>query len=140
MRDHVLSVQEGDAALRLSDIAASVQQQFQVRPHLSTVHRILKKGDFTTKNLQPYCDDRNTAATKEKRKVWLQQVGSKLTADNSVFIDESPFSMTLLRSRGRSRRGQPALGVIPAIRRVDAKASLPCIQCEVSRQGDDSHP
>lgn len=116
VRDYVVLVQDGDAALRLSDIADAVEKEFQVRPALSTIYDMLQKAGFTTKHLQPYCDDRNTAATKEKRKVWVQEVGSRLTADNSVFIDESPFSMTLLRTRGRSRKGQAALGVIPAIR------------------------
>ncbi len=29
---------------------------------------------------------------------------------------ESPFSFCIMRTRGRSRRGQPAIGVVPAIR------------------------
>ena len=71
---------------------------------------------FTTKRLQQYANDRNTAATKEKRQKWVRDVGGGLRADTAIFIDESPFSFCILRTRGRSRRGQPALGVVPAIR------------------------
>jgi transposase len=66
--------------------------------------------------MQPYATKRSAAETKEKRKKWVEGVGSKLTADSAVFVDESPFSMTLMRGCGRSRKGQPAIGVIPAIR------------------------
>jgi transposase len=116
VREHVASVQEHDAALRISDLAQSAQRVFHTTPSRSTLHRMLHAADFTTKRMQPYANQRNTPETKEKRKRWVQQEAHKLTADNAVFIDETPFSMTLMRGRGRSRKGQPALGVVPAIR------------------------
>jgi len=113
----VVSAQENDAALRLSDL----QQQLALsagspQPCFATLYNWLHAADFTTKRMQKYATQRNTAATKEKRKQWVTDVGSKLTAETAVFIDESPFSMTLMRGNGRSRKGQPALGVVPAIR------------------------
>jgi len=109
--------QDQDAAVRLSDI----QRQLALppgspQPSLRTILRWLQDAGFTTKHLQQYATQRNTDATKQKRKTWVEEVGAKLTADAAVFIDESPFSMTLMRGRGRSRKGQPALGVVPAIR------------------------
>ena len=117
VREQAVSAQEQDAALRLSDL----QQQLSLppgskQPTLRTILCWLQDAGFTTKRMQKYATQRSTAATKEKRKQWVEDVGSKLTADTAVFIDESPFSMTLMRGCGRSRKGQPALGVVPAVR------------------------
>jgi transposase len=117
VRSLLVYAQAHDAALRLSDLADAVQRDLhQSPPHISTVHRILKACDFTTKHMQPYANQRNTQTTKQKRQQWVRDVGAGLTAANAVFIDETPFSMSLMRGRGRSRKGVPALGVVPAIR------------------------
>ena len=116
-REHVVSAQEHDAALRLRDLADSVQCELHTTPpSLQSISRILLEEGFTSKRMQQYANDRNTAATKQKRQEWVQSVGRGLTADSTIFIDESPFNFCIMRSRGRSRRGQPALGVVPAIR------------------------
>lgn len=117
VREHVVSAQEHDAALRLRDLADSVQRELHAAPpSLQSISRILLEEGFTSKRMQQYANDRNTAATKEKRRDWVHSVGRALAADSTVFIDESPFNFCIMRSRGRSRRGQPALGVVPAIR------------------------
>ena len=117
VRAHVVSVQEGDAALRLQDLATAVQRDLHTAPpSIPTLSRILSEEGFTTKHLQHYANDRNTATTKQKRQRWVHDVGRGLKAESSIFLDESPFSMTLMRRRGRSRRGHPAIGVVPAIR------------------------
>ncbi len=117
VREQAVSVQENDAALRLSDIQHQLSPAAgEKTPCLKTILNWLHAAGFTTKCMQKYATQRNTAATKEKRKQWVAAVGEKLTAASSVFIDESPFSMTMMRGRGRSRKGQPALGVVPAIR------------------------
>lgn len=117
VRDHVVCVQEGDAALRLRDLADAVQRDLHTTPpSIQSISRILLEEGFTTKRLQQYANDRNTAATKQKRQKWIRDVGRALKADTAIFIDESPFSFCIMRTRGRSRRGQPALGVVPAIR------------------------
>ena len=53
-------------------------------------------------------DQRNSAEKKEERKIWVETKGASLTAENSVFIDESPFSICTTRRRGRSRKGEKA--------------------------------
>lgn len=117
VRAHVVSVQESDAALRLSDIANAVQRDLHTAPpSIQSISRILLEEGYTTKRLQQYANDRNTVATKQKRAEWVRDVGRGLQADSSIFIDESPFSFCVMRTRGRSRRGQPALGIVPAIR------------------------
>lgn len=46
----------------------------------------------------------------------MQRNSDTLTAENAIFIDETPFSFCILRHRGRSRKGVPAVGIVPAIR------------------------
>lgn len=118
VRAAVVSAQESDAALRLTDLRGQVQTLFPAirAPSLPTIHRILEQTEFTTKEMEKYANDRNTEITKRKRKEWVETVGSKLDASTAIFIDETPFSMTMMRHRGRSRKGVPALGVVPAIR------------------------
>ena len=117
VREQAVSAQDRDAALRLSDIRQQLHlSAHSPQPSLRTILRWLQDAGFTTKRMQPYATQRNTAATKEKRAEWVRDVGEPLAADSAVFIDESPFSMTLMRDCGRSRKGVPALGVVPAIR------------------------
>jgi transposase len=115
-RATAVSAQESDAVLRLCDLQQRVEEAHAHTPALSTIHRWLVKAGYTTKNTQQYANERNTDSTKAKRAAWCRDVGPLLRADTAVFIDETPFSFTLMRTRGRSRRGQPALGVVPAIR------------------------
>ena len=116
VRDTAVSAQESDAVLRLCDLQQRVQAAHSIAPALSTIHQWLVKDGFTTKNIQAYANDRNTDRTKDKRAAWCRDVGPLLRADTAVFIDETPFTFTLMRTRGRSRKGQAALGVVPAIR------------------------
>lgn len=116
VREQAVSAQEQDAALRLSDLRQQLHlSASSPQPTLRTISVWLKRAGYTTKRMQPYATKRSAADTKEKRKKWVEDVGSKLTAASAVFVDESPFSMTLMRGCGRSRKGQPAIGVIPAI-------------------------
>jgi transposase len=117
VRAQAVSAQEQDAALRLTDLREQLTlPPGSPQPSLRTVLRWLESAGFTTKHMQQYATQRSSDSTKEKRRAWVQEVGERLTADTAVFIDESPFSMTLMRGRGRSKKGVPALGVVPAIR------------------------
>lgn len=117
VKQHIIATQDGDAALRLSDLAHSVESELHTTPpSLKSIARILHDDHFTTKNMQQYATDRNSTATKQKRVRWCTDVGPTLRAGSTTFIDETPFSFCIMRTRGRSRQGQPALGVVPAIR------------------------
>jgi transposase len=117
VKQHIIDTQESDAVFRLRDLANSVEENLHTTaPSLNTVWRILRNDGFSTKRVQQYATDRNTQATKEKRAKWCAEVGPTLRAETAVFIDETPFSFCIMRTRGRSRKGQPALGVVPAIR------------------------
>jgi len=116
VHDAVVSTQENDAVLRLKDLQQAVVGMQQTTPHLSTIWRWIHDAGYTTKNIQQYVNSRNTDETKTKRAAWCKDQGPLLRADTTVFIDETPFSLTIMKTRGRSRKGQPALGVVPVIK------------------------
>lgn len=120
VRALIVSVQESDAVLRLRDIAAAVQRELGVSPTLSTVWHILEEEGFTTKKVQQYANARSTPETKQKRADWCRERLSgkapAVRAETVIFTDETPFSFNIMRTRGRSRAGEPAVGVVPAIR------------------------
>ena len=114
VRDAIVSAQESDAVLRLQDIRDTVQRDHRNVPSIPSISRILLQEGYTTKKVQQYANDRSTPATKEKRAVWCRDVGSTLT-DTAIFVDETPFSFCIMRTRGRSRKGETAVGVVPGI-------------------------
>jgi transposase len=117
LKQRIIEKQESDAALRLCDLAKGINDELHVTsPSLTTIWRIIHEVGFTTKKLEQYATDRNTLQTKQKRAKWCTDIGSTLQSDTCIFIDETPFSFCIMRSRGRSRKGQRALGVVPAIR------------------------
>ena len=110
----VVCAQEKDAVLRLQDVRSAVLQQHTtlhlplqtISPHRGRIHnKTIAAVRQSTKH-----------TTKQKRKQWVEQNAASLTADTAIFIDETPFNFNIIRRRGRSRKGQAALGVVPAIR------------------------
>ena len=117
VRQLIVALQDADASLRLQDLHSLLDVVcLDSPPCLNTIWCIEQAAGFTTKQMSAHAAPRNTLATKEKRAAWCTDVGAALVADDDVFIDESPFSYTIIRRRGRSRKGQPALIVTPQIR------------------------
>lgn len=113
----ITALQTADATLRLQDIANLIDSAFfGGASSLNTVWRVLHDAGFTTKALSAHAAPRNTLKVKEKRRDWCRDVGSTLTAATAIFIDESPFSFCITRTRGRSPKGQEAVTTTPAIR------------------------
>lgn len=113
----ITALQTADATLRLQDIANLLDSAFFGGPPcLKTVWNVLHDAGFTTKALRADPEPRNTLVKKEKRRDWCRDVGSTLTAETAIFIDESPFSFCITRTRGRSPKGQEAVTTTPAIR------------------------
>jgi transposase len=113
----ITALQDADSSLTLRDIHALLDETFFGRaPSLNTIWRVEKEAGFTTKQQSTHAAPRNTLITKERRREWCISVGRSLTPDGSVFIDETPFSFCITRTRGRSRRGQPAITTAPQIR------------------------
>jgi transposase len=116
VKNIICATQDADHSLRLSDVATAVKKKKQPVPSLSAVCRILQKHTFTTKQLYQIPEARNSDKVKQKRKEWVEEIGPTLNAENTTFIDESPFSFCITRSRGRSRRGKKAVVIIPQIK------------------------
>jgi hypothetical protein len=117
MKRCITALQDADSSLTLRDIHALLDETFFGRaPSLNTIWRVEKEAGFTTKQQSTYAAPRNTLITKERRREWCISVGPSLTPEGSVFIDETPFSFCITRTRGRSRRGQPAITTTPQIR------------------------
>jgi transposase len=116
MKQMIVALQSSDHALRLCDIRRSLDLAFVDTPSLASMWRVLYDAGFTTKHLDLHAAPRNTLVMKTKRREWCRDVGVALTDDSVVFIDESPFSFCVVRGRGRSPRGQPAIAVTPQIR------------------------
>ena len=113
----ITALQTADATLRLQGIANLLDSAFfGGSPCLNTIWRVLHDAGFTTKALSAHAAPRNTLRVKEKRRDWCRDVGSTLTAATAIFIDESPFSFCITRTRGRSPKGQEAVTTTPAIR------------------------
>lgn len=117
VRQLIAALQSADNSLRLQDIQHLLEAAFfDGAPCLNTIWRIEQAAGFTTKQMQAHAAPRNTLATKEKRAAWCRDVGASLVPHESIFIDESPFSFCIVRRRGRSLKGQPAIAVTPQIR------------------------
>jgi hypothetical protein len=80
-------------------------------PHhsLATISRTLSDAGFTSKQLIVEPAAKNSPAVKRKRLEWVQQWQTLLTADNTVFLDETSFNASMSRNRGRSEKGVKAV-------------------------------
>jgi hypothetical protein len=110
-------LQAADNTVRLQDIHALLEIVLFATPHtLTTVWNILDAAGFTTKQMHKHAAARNTLDMKQRRKQWVERVGPTLLSDSVIFIDESPFSFCITRSRGKSMKGEPAIITTPQIR------------------------
>jgi GAF domain-containing protein len=113
----IADLQSAHHTLRLQDIHDALDVTIlDTPPCIQTLWNVLHAAGFTTKALSKHAASRNTLATKESRRTWCINDGPKLHADTVIFIDESPFSFCITRTRGRSRKGQPAITITPQIR------------------------
>jgi hypothetical protein len=78
-------------------------------PSTKTIYKILHKNNFTRKLLKNRPAAYNSDSTKQMRFRYVHDVAKPvLTADNSIFIDETPFASHQHRTQGWSRKGVPA--------------------------------
>jgi hypothetical protein len=113
----IADLQSADHTLRLQDIHDALDVTLlDTPPSLKTIWRVLHAAGFTTKAHSRHAAPRNTLATKESRRTWCIKTAPRLHADTVIFIDESPFTFCITRTRGRSRKGTPAITTTPQIR------------------------
>ena len=115
VRSGVLKVQRLNNELTLDQIREMISAELNRSISLSTIHRILKKGNFTTKKLHSVVDRMNCDENLQLRKVYSQKLQGYLQQSKDVFyLDESNYNLYYARSRGRSEIGVKALMKVPA--------------------------
>jgi transposase len=112
----ICDTQDNNNSIRYNDIIKIINKKRQPAPSFSSVHRVLKENNFTTKQLYQIPKARNSIEIKDKRKEWCINTGPTLHSHNTIFIDESPFCFCITRTRGRSRKGVKAVSIVPQIR------------------------
>ncbi len=114
-REFVIDQQTNNNQLTYKQIQQSFVEKFNKSIHFDTVAKIIKAAGITTKHMVPIPAARNDPVTIEVRKKYSLEM-SRMDRDNLIYIDETPFSLSMRRSRGRSKKGQRASITVKKIR------------------------
>jgi transposase len=106
---HVEEAQGADNSATLADIQRSMVEHGLPKRALRTILRILQQAGFSTKQLRNECTDMQSDRVKQLRVEYVGWMANTLRPDNCVFVDETPWTQTLHRNRGRSKKGQAAI-------------------------------
>ena len=112
LRDYICALQNDNHALTLKEIKALLPKGCS----LSHISRTLHRANFTKKRLQKWVPNRNSDATKQLRVEYVLYAQINIQADNTIYIDESPFNISMTRMDGRSRKGTPCFIRVPLLR------------------------
>jgi transposase len=77
---------------------------------------VLKRNNFTTKKLYTTIPEKNNDVTKAKRLEYIMFAQDSFTPDNTIYMDETPWSRTIQSSYGRSKKGIKAVRKQPVIK------------------------
>lgn len=102
----ICELQDQNNATTLADIQSNLPDP---KPSIASIGRILKQHDYTTKQLYNTPEAKNTDLTKAKRIEFIENAQDYFTENNVLYVDESPFSETMKRNRGRSKKGKKAI-------------------------------
>jgi transposase len=114
VRSRVVQLAEENAERTVGDIKIIMDREFEndplyIRLPPSTIRRILHDAHLSTKLLRNRPTPYNTPSTKHLRFTYVHDVAEPLlTAENTIFIDETPFASHMHRARGWSAIGTPA--------------------------------
>jgi len=98
---------DADNSNTLLRMAAAAASETGKRPARHTVSRVLKEADYTHKRMSAEAKNKNSEKTIEARKIWVEQNAAKLTAENTIYFDESAMDSSAAPSYGWNKRGQP---------------------------------
>ena len=104
LKERLLKLIDDDCTITLQ----SMIEKLNLSVHRSTVWRWLKALNISFKMTRSIPEKRNCSEVKLERICyadWYQAIHMDLRYKNLVFIDESPFSLHMLRSHGRSLVG-----------------------------------
>ncbi len=105
-------IQENHNEFTLRQIRERFESITGKSPSCPMISKILKKQNFTTKKLEIEPSERNTLRVKEIRKEYCMQM-NHVDSKDLIFLDEKPWNLHQIRSRGRSKLGTPALCLVP---------------------------
>jgi transposase len=118
-RTNTLTSQEHDAIARaqkehaqwsLKRVAAAAAAETGMEQRSrEAVRQSLKADEFTTKRLTNEPIAKNTDELKAKRLEYVTHAEKNLTAENTIYFDESGFDETMHRIDGRSPKHEPAV-------------------------------
>jgi len=112
LTEQITALQDGNHALTLAQIRSLLPR----RCSLSHISRVLRREKFTTKRLQKWVPNRNSENTKQLRVEYVLYAHLHFTPQNTIYIDESPFNISMTRGYGRSRIGTPCFIRVPLLR------------------------
>jgi transposase len=108
---------DNNCLLSLKAIQGGCERQFNKKPSLSTLSRIIRAFHYTIKRTSPQPERRNTDETIQARALYCERYLSFMAnRDNIYFVDESGFCVTMRRKLGRSLIGERAVVRVPATR------------------------
>jgi transposase len=114
-RDFIVQQQENNNELTYKQIQAAFVTKFNNNISVAMIASIIKAAGITTKFLVKLPAAMNAPATIQQRRAYSLEM-IRMDTDNLIFIDESPFSLSMRRSRGRSKKGQRATITVKKIR------------------------
>lgn len=114
MMERVCQIVDDHPEYTLAQINANLRISLPAKPAVSssTLARALSCQLITMKLLSDSPTERNSEATKEKRKEYAQWLLQSAVHHELIFIDETGFNLWLCRTRGRSQRGQRAVRIV----------------------------
>lgn len=124
-------VQQSDARhdITYRELSRLFERQFHKHISQGTISSILTDSGFTTKKLVLVPAQRNAPANIQKRKEFCERM-SDVDEKTLLYVDETPMSLHMRRTRGRSRRGRRAMVVREGARSVNMTV-IACFSPEI---------
>jgi transposase len=108
---------DDDCTRTLAQLRAMCIQHFHVSPSNTTLSRVFKEFHYSLKRITLQPAQRNSPETIRKRIEYAREyLGIMSSRESMYFIDESGFSCSMRRSKGRSLAGTPAVATVPSLR------------------------
>ncbi len=134
IKDNLIKLMEDDCTLTIQCII----EKLGITVHISTVWKWIKRLNYTYKIVRPVPISRNIPPVKQERKLyaeWYTGIPIEVRYRNIIFVDESPFSLHMMRNRGRALRGKTPNITIPNskgsnVTMILAVNALNVISCE----------
>lgn len=134
IKDDLERLIEDDCTITLQ----SMIEKLSLTVHPSTVWRWLKSMNMTFKLARPIPQSRNCESVKIERKAyaeWYTNVSIDRRYQNLIFVDESPFTLHMIRNHGRALRGETPNPVVRNSRgdnvtMILAVSAISVVHCE----------